>query len=87
MTPKAPVRSPLARAKNPAGRVDLLLARIFERAAQNDSRTRAMYAQIQPHVEALLKVHLGPKTKRGKELSQKLITLKQAIEQSRRNAA
>lgn len=78
-----PAPSPLARVRKPAGRVDLLIARLIGEAvkhSKNPVLPRA-YAEVQPLVETLLNQKLGPRTRRGKKLARDLFALRNLMDQ------
>ena len=81
--------SPLARVRNPQGRVDVLLASILERSIQQAKHPAlpAIYAQVKPLVESVLKQQLGPRTKRGRKIAADLFSLRATIEMIRKGRA
>ena len=81
-----PPTSPLARVRNPQGRVDVLLAAILDRSvrAAKNPAVPALYEQAKPLVELLLKKHLGPRTRRGRKIAADLFALRDAVEHVQR---
>lgn len=86
MSPKP--KSPLAKVRNPEGRVDLLIARLIAETvrASKNPLVPAAYAEVQPLFETLLTQKLGPKTRRGRKLAKDLFTLRGALQNVRRSA-
>lgn len=80
---------PLAKVRNPQGRVDVLLAQLLERGLQTAKNPAVpqIYQEVKPLVEQLLKRHLGPRTTRGRKLAAQLFQLRDAVEAARRRQA
>lgn len=73
---------PLAQVRNPQGRVDVLLAQLLERGLQGvkNPAIPALYQDVKPLVEQVLKQHLGPRTKRGRKIAAQLFELRDTVE-------
>jgi len=87
-----PAKSPLARVRNPQGRVDVLLAQLLEKGFQQAKNPvlPALYQDIKPLVEQVLKNELGPRTRRGRKIAAHLFDLASAyqkVQQKQRGAA
>ena len=67
---------------NPAGRADVLLARVLERVVESDKRIsdvmRAAYYAMQGDVERELTRLLGPRTKAGRTIRKAVIGARRA---------
>lgn len=68
--------------RNVEGRVDVLLSRLIETVVERAKNPTlpALYAGAKPGVELILKEKLGPRTKRGKQVSATLYELREAWE-------
>ena len=77
---------PLAKVRNPQGRVDVLLAQVLERGLQQVKNpvVPVVYQHVKPLVEQLLKHHLGPRTRRGRKVKAELLALRSAFENVQR---
>lgn len=82
-----PTKTAMQRVRNPKGRVDVLLSRMIETAAARNETWNAIFVQVRPHLDTLLKNELGPRTRRGRKISSYLFDLKRALEQAQKGRA
>ncbi len=70
------------KAKNPTGRVDVLLSRVLEELVKRAKGPTIplLYAGAKPGLELLIRSQLGPRTKRGRVISRQLLDLRDAYE-------
>jgi hypothetical protein len=82
------MKTPLQRVKNPTGRLDWLAAKLIERAVQNRKNPvlSAVYAELQPGVETLLRAHLGPRNRKLREVKKHIEAGTRILQAQRRVA-
>ncbi len=70
------------KARKVEGRVDVLLSRLLDAAVSQskDPTMKLLHAGAKPGVDLLLKEKVGPRTKRGKQISATLYELREAWE-------
>lgn len=78
-------KSPLAKVKDPQGRVDLLFARLFQEGvnASKNPTVASAYAQLKPAFEEALYRKVGPRTRLGRKMARDLFAVKDALERLR----
>jgi hypothetical protein len=80
--------SKLATTRKLEGRVDVLALRLIEAALKRSKHSElpVLYAGAKPAIEALLRQHVGPRTKRGRQIADNLFAIREAWERMQQHA-
>lgn len=84
------MKTPLQRVKNPTGRLDWLAAKLLERAVEQRQNpvVNAIYAEVKAPLENLMRMQLGPRSKRARQVRKYIAQANQILQsvQQRRMA-
>lgn len=70
--------------KNPAGRLDYLVAQLIDEAVRRARNPiiKQVYAEAKPIVERTLTAKIGPRTRQGKNLVRHLFTMRELAQRA-----
>lgn len=84
------MKTSLQRVKNPTGRLDWLAAKLLERAVEQRQNpvVNAIYAEVKAPLENLMRMQLGPRSKRARQVRKYIAQANQILQsvQQRRMA-